>query len=154
MPTVYKDPVFSEPPPAFPTTGVHTIRVRHTTQAAYAAGDSIKIAQLPKGASILPNLCMIFSDDASDPGNGAMTVTLKVTDGTTTKTIIPATALGGVGVLITPVIAEIAALKFFKTSNNDFYVLSEIGANPAFAGAYIYYVIAYTMDGGRSEVTT
>lgn len=156
MATAYIDPVFKEPPVAFPTSGIHFLRIKHVTQAAYsqAASDYIKLTYLPKGASIVPELCSIFSDDSSDPGNAGMTLDMVATDGTTTKTIVNAQAVDAVNTRVVASAATIAALKFFKTSNNDFYVKSTVAVADAIAARNIYYVIAYTMDGGRSEVIT
>lgn len=152
---IYTDAMFSEPPSAFPTTGIHLVRIKHVTQAAYVAGaDSVKLYKLPKGASIIAEQCSIFANSVDDPSGGAMTLNMKITDGTTTKTIVTAGAIAAVNDRVVASAADIGTLTFFKTSNNDFYVYTEVAGAAATAAKPVYFVIAYTMDGGRSEVTT
>lgn len=149
----YIDKMFNEPAPAFPTTGLHLVRIKHTTQAAYvAAADSVKLFRLPKGASIVPQLCEIYANGADDPSGGAMTLNMKITDGTTTKTIITAGAIAAVNDRVVASAADITNLTYFKTSNNDFYVYTEVAGANATAAKPVYFTVAYTMDGGRDEV--
>ena len=150
---IYTTSAFSDPPIAHPTMGVIVNRIQHTLTAALAAGtnDYLRVCKLPKGACIVPELCAVFADADPDAGNNA-TVSLTITDGTTTKTIIATANLQAADTRLTPAAAEITGLGFFKTSNDDFAVHLNAVANDVDAAAVLYIVVAYTMVGGRSEV--
>lgn len=144
-----------DPAPAFPTSGVHFIRGRYVNGAtAIGTSDDLRLTYLPKGAAILPEFCHFFSDDV-DPDSGAnLTLAMKVTDGTTTKTIIAATAFQAINTRVQTSAAALTAFGFFKTSSDSFYVYLEPAVGDIDASAEIYWVVAYTMDTGRAETTT
>jgi len=153
----YTTSCYNDAAVAFPTSGLHLVRVKHTLTAALAQGtsDVLKLCKLPKGAVIVPQLCEVFSAADPDSGNNA-TLAMKVTDGTTTKTIISAANYQAANVRLTgaTTAADIPTLGFFKTGNDDFYALLEPGANDVDSGAVVYAIVAYTMDTGRYDSTT
>lgn len=144
-----------DPAVAFPTSGVHLVRGRYVNgSTAITTSDKLRLTYLPKGAAIVPELCKFFSDDV-DPDSGAnLTLAMKVTDGTTTKTIITAVAFQAINVLAPALAPAVTALNFFKTSNDDFYVYLEPGAGDLDASAEVFWQVGYTMDTGRAETTT
>lgn len=153
----YTTSCFNDASVAFPTSGLHLVRVKHTLTAALAAGtsDVLKLCKLPKGCVIVPQLCEVFTNADPDAGNNA-TISLKVTDGTTTKTIISATAFqaDNARLLASTAAGDIPDLGFFKTGNDDFYAYIAAEANDVDSGAVIFAIIAYTMDTGRYDSTT
>lgn len=153
MATVYTTSAFNDAAVAFPTSGLHLVRVKHTLTAALdeSADDILKICKLPKGAAIVQELCSVFA--TTDPGTSCV-MALKLTDGTTTKDIIADTLFDSDEVRITADAADYAALGFFKTSNDDFYVYLKPNTADVDSGTVIYTTVAYTMDTGRYEVTT
>ena len=145
-----------DPAVAHPTTGIHIVDVRYVNgSTVVGTSDKLRLAYLPKGAKILPEFCRFWSDDV-DPDSGAnLTLAMKVTDGTTTKTIIAAQAFQAVNTVVVPSAATTSAFVFFKTSNNDFYVYLEPAVGDLDASAEVFARIAYTMDvSGRYETTT
>ena len=144
-----------DPAVAFPTSGVHFVRGRYVNgSTAITTSDDLRLTYLPKGAAIIPELCSFFSDDVDPDSAGNLTVAMKVTDGTTTKTIIAATALQAINKRVTAAEAAITAFTFFKTSSDNFVVYLEPAVGDIDASAEIYWVVAYTMDTGRAETTT
>lgn len=153
MAVTYTTSAFNDAAVAFPTSGLHLVRVKHTLSAKLDASDAdvLKVCKLPKGAAIVPELCSVFP--SADAGASANTnVLMKLTDGTTTKTIITADFDGVVRA--EAVAADYAALAFFKTSNDDFYVYLQADTDDINTAISLYITVAYTMDTGRYEVTT
>ena len=149
-------PGFNDPAPAFPTTGIHYVPIKYTNgSTVITASDELRLCRLPKNALIIPELCHFFTNDV-DPDSGAnLTVALKITDGTTTKTIIAAQDLQAINIRVVASAASISALEFFKTGTKDFYAYLDPGAGDIDASAEIFVVICYTMDvSGRYEVTS
>lgn len=149
--TGYNDPITGVRLP-----GVFIKQIKYTNgSTAITTSDKLRLCKLPKGAVIIPELCSFFSDDVDPDSAGNLTVAMKVTDGTTTKTIIAATALQAINTRVTAAAAAITALNFFKTSNDDFYVYLEPAAGDLDASAEVFAVIAYHLDeSGRYETTT
>ena len=145
-----RDPINSHP-----TGGIHLARGRYVNGAtAITTSDKLRLTFLPKGAAIVPELCKFFSDDVDPDATGNLTVAMKITDGTTTKTIITAVAFAAINVLVPSLAPATTALNFFKTSSDDFYAYLEPGAGDIDASAEIFWQVAYTMDTGRAETTT
>lgn len=140
---------------AFPTSGIHFVRVKYTNGAtAIGTSDKLRLCYLPKGAAPIPELCSFYSDDV-DPDSGAnLTLAMKLTDGTTTKTLIAAQAFQAVNTRVVASAATISALNFFKTGNDDFYVYLEPAVGDLDASAEVFATVAYTMDTGRDMVTS
>ena len=146
----YTTAKFREAGPKNPVSGVNDILIKHTLTSALAqaTGDTLRVMKLPKGVTIIPEMCYIGSFDDPDAGDNA-TVSLKYTDGTTTKTII---ATGNLQAADTPLSGTAAMLftnDFHVTDNNDYYVYVTAEANDVDSGAdlgfRIYYVSAQSI---------
>ena len=128
-------------------SGINLAFVKHTFSAAFAASSSdvLKLVKLPKGVQLLPQFCEVVADADPDSGNNA-TVSLKVTDGTTTVTLISTSNLQAIDSRLVASAADIANCNFFKTSNNDFYAYLAAEANDVDSAAVLYFTIAYSSD--------
>lgn len=159
MATVYTAGSYADVLPAHPTSGIVRWAGKYTFAAgvAFTAGDSLKIFQIPKGASIVPELCMVGTTADLDADND-FTFKYKATDGTTTKVIIgntASTALQGGGIAYgNTTAADRQAYMFFKTGTNDFYAVITAEAGELDAAAVLYYQIAFTMDTNAADVIT
>lgn len=155
MATVYTTSASSDPAYSFPTAGVYPARVEHTLTAdlTFSGTDSLKVVALPEGASIIPELCSVFTADDPDAANSC-TLALTVSDGTTTKTIISATTFQAANTRLVASAADIAALGFFKTGTKNYFAYLVPGAGKVDSGTTVDVVITYTMAGGRSESIT
>ena len=155
MATVYDTPQYGSPAVGLPL-GLVFVPVKYTVGSvaiAQSTGDYIRVCKLPKGAQIVPELCSIFAD--ADPDSGAnLTVSLKVTDGTTTKTIISTQNFQAIDTRLVASAADITGLGLFKTSNDDFYVKLTPEAGDLDAAAVIYVVVAYNMQTSFGAATT
>jgi len=148
----YTTAAFSDPPYSMPTAGVHQERVKHTLTAALSqsTSDVLKIKKVAKGMVIIPELCSVFAAADPDSGNNA-TLAMKLTDGTTTKTIIGAENFQAANTRIVPDAADIATLGFFQVDNDDYYIYLEPGANDIDSGAVLFVTFGVQAVGGRSE---
>lgn len=131
-----------------PVSGINIKTVQHTLSSALANGtsDVLKVIRLPKGVTVIPELCSVGSFNDPDSGNNA-TVSLKYTDGTTTKTII---ATGNLQAADTPLSGTAAMLytnSFHVTDNDDYYVYLTAEANDVDSGAELAFVITYIAAG-------
>jgi len=131
-----------------PVSGINIKTVQHTLSSALANGtsDVLKVIRLPKGVTVIPELCSVGSFNDPDSGDNA-TVSLKYTDGTTTKTII---ATGNLQAADTPLSGTAAMLytnSFHVTDNDDYYVYLTAEANDVDSGAELAFVITYIAAG-------
>ena len=156
MATVYDTNAYNDAPANDLRSGVNYQRVKYTvgsTAIDQASGDYIRVCKLPKGVEIYQELCAVYSD--SDPdGDDNLTVSLKVTDGTTTKTIISTSNFQAADTRIVASAADITGLGLFKTSNDDFYVKFTPEAGDIDASSVLFFVIAYSTDASRDCSTT
>ena len=156
MATVYKTKEYNDVAISYPIAGVVFVPVKHTvggTAISQATGDTLRVGKLPKGAQMLPQYCEIVADADPDAGNN-LTVSLKLTDGTTTKTLISTSNLQAANARLVASATDIADLGFFKTSNDDFYVYMTPEAGDLDAAAVVNFIIAFTMDPSRDASTT
>ena len=151
--TTYQTSDFNSPAPADPRNGLITRFVKHTVGTAITTSDTLKVAKLPKGAQILPALTSVFADADPDSANN-LTLALKITDGTTTKTIIAASAFQAIDTRISPSAADITGLGFFKTGNDDYYAYLEPAVGDLDAAAVIFVELTYTMDASKDASTS
>lgn len=122
--------------------------VQHTLSAALANGtsDVLKVMKLPKGVTVIPEECRVGAFGDPDSANNA-TVSLKYTDGTTTKTII---ATGNLQAADTPLSGTAAMLytnDFHVTDNDDYYVYLTAEANDVDTATVLGFVIVYVASG-------
>lgn len=131
-----------------PVAGITFRTVQHTLSSALAAAssDTLKVLKLPKGVMILPELCYIGSFNDPDSGNNA-TVSLKYTDGTTTKTIIATGNLQAADTPLQGTAAQLFSNDFHVTDNDDYYVYVTAEANDVDSGAQLGIVIAMIPSG-------
>ena len=143
----YESNVYNSPAVRDVRSGLNLAFVKHTFSAAFAASSSdvLKLKKLPKGVQILPQYCEVVADADPDSGNNA-TVSLKLTDGTTTKTIISTSNLQAADSRLVASAANIADLNFFKTSSDDFYVYLAAEANDVDSAAVVYVYLAWLAD--------
>lgn len=136
-------------------SGINLVFVKHTFSAAFAASSSdvLKLVKLPKGVQLLPQYCEVVADLDPDSGNNA-TVSLDITDGTTTKTLISTSNLQAANSRLVASATDIADLNFFKTSNNDFYARLNAVANDVDDAAVIYVTIAFSSDASGDAAIT
>lgn len=132
-----------------PVSGINIKLVQHTLSAAFAnsGGDVLKVIKLPKGVTVVPEWCSVGAFGDPDSANNA-TVSLKYTDGTTTKTII---ATGNLQAADTPLSGTAAMLytnDFHVTDNDDYYVYLTAEANDVDTATVLGFVIAYIPSGG------
>lgn len=156
MATVYDTPTFNDPAVADPRNGVTIAFVKYTvgsTAIAQSSGDYIRLVKLPKDVQLVPELCSLFADADPDSGNN-LTVSVKVTDGTTTKTLISTSNFFAANSRITPSSTDICDLGFFRTSNDDFYVKVTPEAGDLDAAAVIFGQIAYSSNFSRDASTS
>lgn len=156
MATVFDSSSFTSPATALPVGGVVIRFVKHTvgsTAISQSTSDYLRVCKLPKGAQMLPSLCSVFAASDPDSGNN-LTVSLKLTDGTTTKTIISTSNFQAANTRLVASATDIATLGFFKTSNDDFYVKLTPEAGDLDAAAVVYFEIAYTMDASKDADIT
>lgn len=148
-------PSLKDPAVAFPTSGIHFVRVKYTNgSTVIGTSDKLRLCYLPKNAAPIPELCSFYSDDVDPDADANLTMAMKITDGTTTKTLIAAQAFQAVNTRVVASAATISGLNFFKTGNDDFYVYLEPGAGALDASAEVFATVAYTMDTGRDMVTS
>lgn len=156
MATVYNTPEYNDVAISYPVAGLVLVPIKYTvggTAISQATGDYIKVCKLPKGAQLLAQYCEIVADADPDSGNN-LTVSLKVTDGTTTKTLISTSNLQAANSRLVASATDIADLGFFKTSSDDFYVKLTPEAGDLDAAAVLNIIIAFTMDASRDASTT
>lgn len=155
MATVYDTPQFSSPAVNHPL-GLVFVPVKYTvggTAIAQSTADYIRVCKLPKGAQIVPELCSVFAD--ADPDSGAnLTVSLKITDGTTTKTVISTSNLQAADTRLVASAADITGLNYFKCNNDDYYVKLTPEAGDLDAAAVIFVNVFYTMSPSADAATS
>lgn len=146
----------NDPLPGLRLPGMHYVPIKYVNgSTVIGTSDDLRLCKLPKGAIVLPEFCAIWTDDV-DPDSGAnLTVALKISDSTTTKTVIAAQALQAVSTRIVASAATIGAFAFFKTTNSNFVAFIEPAVGDIDASAEIYAAIVYTLDeSGRYETTS
>lgn len=150
----YTTSEFSSPSVRNPISGLNVRRIAFTLSSALAAGtsDILKICKLPRGAVIFPPLCAVWSSNDPDSGNNA-TVSMEITDGTTTKTVIATGNLQAADTALTGTFSGWAAFDFFRTTSTDWYAKLTAQANDVDSGAQLKFVIAYfgDQDSGDTE---
>lgn len=155
MATVYDTSVFNDGAVGLPL-GLVFVPIKYTVGSsaiAASSSDYIRLAKIPKGAQIVPELCSLFADADPDSAND-LTMSLKVTDGTTTKTIISTVNFQAADTRVVASAADITGLGYFKASNDDFYLKLTPEAGGLDAAAVIYVNLFYTMDASRNAATS
>jgi len=155
MATVYDTPAYDDPAKGFPLDVVW-VPVKYTvggTAISQTTGDYIRVCKVPKGAQLIPALCAVYADADPDSAND-LTVSLKITDGSTTKTIISTSNFQAADTRLTASAADITGLGFFKTGNDDYYIKLTPEAGDLDAAAVIYVDVAYTMSPSRDASTS
>lgn len=104
-----------------------------------ALNDTRKLLQLPRGVTIGAGTFFQVSD--MDTGGPTLVLTLRVTDGTTTKDIINGSAAGGTGGLARPTKAPASEPGVgFTTTSANFWLelLIATAATTAASGTFVY----------------
>jgi hypothetical protein len=122
--------------------------ISHTLTSALAnsSSDTLRVYRLPQGVRVLNDLCYVASKDDPDSGNNA-TVSLKYTDGTTTKTIIATGNLQAADTALTGTVNQIVTDDVFVTDNPNYYVYLTAEANDVDSGADLVFRLVYAADG-------
>lgn len=121
------------------TVGAETVTLGSTN-------DTYRLCQLPKRVTITDAL--IQTGDLDSGGSPALVFSLRVTDGTTTKTIIHQTTVGQAGGVIRPTkIATTENGLGFTTTNGSFWLEILIDTQAATAAAAIFKVFV-NLTGG------
>jgi len=112
-----------------------------TVTLSGAAADTYRLCKLPKRVTVADAL--IQTGDLDSNGTPLLVFSLRITDGTTTKTIIHQTTVGQAGGVIRPTkIATTENGLGFTTTNKDFWleILIDTGAATAAAGIFKVFV--------------
>lgn len=123
--------------------------VKHTLSAALAQGtsDVLKVLKLPKGVVVIPSECYVGAFGDPDSGNNA-TVSLKYTDGTTTKTIIATGNLQAADTALAGTADMLFTNDFHVTDNDDYYVYLTAEANDVDISTVLGFRITFVADPG------
>lgn len=148
----FETTAFSDPAYSMPTAGAHQERIKHTTTAdlAFSTSDVLKVKKVAKGMVIVPELCSVFVASDPDDSNSA-TLAMKLTDGTTTKTIIGAENFQAANTRLVPDAADYATLGFFQVDNDDYYIYLEPGAGAIDDAIPLFITFGVQAVAGRSE---
>ena len=148
MATTYTFPTFNDPAMARPQAGVHQ-RIVKFTPTTGVINDIFKVAKLPKGAKLSPGWYLEVPDLDTN-ATPTLTISVKVTDGTTTKTVIAAATTGqagGVAYDSTATVGQQTGWANFKTTNDDFYVyVTWAAAAATFASGACLLGFSYLLD--------
>lgn len=130
--------------------GAHEYVYKWDFTAAIAANDVVNIVRLPKDAVLLGGFIETSADFDTSTN---LTISLRVTDGTTTKTLISASTLGqGAAGVVTETAGNgslTTGWRGFKTENDDYKVQLLFPAGPSTAtSGSIYVGIKFSMDSG------
>lgn len=147
--TTYTAAKYRETGARNPVAGINIKLVNHTTSAAYAkaTSDVLKVMKLPKGVVVDPANCALGAYTDPDDADSA-TVSLKYTDGTTTKTIIATGNLQAADTALTGTDSTLIANSFHVTDSDDYYVYMTVEANALDSGVVLGFKIAYISDPG------
>lgn len=143
-------PSYTDPAPARRQAGAHTPFTTFTFSAALAANDVVRAYKLPLNATLMPSGWFIETSADFDTSTN-LTLTLRVTDGTTTKTVILASTVGqGAAARVTQDVGN-GSLQVgwlgFKTTSSDFRVELLVAAGPSTAtSGSIIIGCGYTLD--------
>lgn len=131
-----------------PVSGINIKTVQHTLSSALSksTSDILKVIRLPKGVTVIPELCSVGAFGDPDSGNNA-TVSLKYTDGTTTKAIIDTGNMQAADTPLSGTAATLYANDFHATDNDDYYVYLTAEANDVDAATVLGFVITYIAAG-------
>lgn len=159
MATTYTATSYTTPALARPQSGKTTRWYSHPLGSSFTfvINDVIKVFKLPQGAKLLPGWG-IECDDLDAGATPTLTLSLAVTDGTTTKTIIDGSTAGQAGGITydsTSSVGQQADVMGFVTTNDDFYVyvLAKAAAAGACAASSKLKVwCSYTLDTEAGEV--
>lgn len=141
---------YNEPALARPQAGPVTRSYNYSFTAALAASDEIKYFKLPKGAKLCGFGWAIENGGDYDTATN-LTLSLQVTDGTTTKTVISGSTLAqGAAGRVTQDVGN-GSLQVgwmdFKTTSDDFYVRILIAAGPSTStSGTLRCTATYTLD--------
>src|SRR3990167_1290280 len=107
MPTPFTHANYNVPAVARPQAGIHYRSATITFSAALAAADVFKVFKLPKNAKLVQGGWFIETGGDYDTTTN-LTIGLRVTDGTTTKTPIAANAIGqGAAAVLVPASTDV-----------------------------------------------
>lgn len=159
MATDYTATSYATPALARPQSGPTTRWFAHDIGSSFTfvINDKVKFFKLPAGAKIVPGWG-IEADDLDAGATATLTLSLAITDGTTTKTIIDGSVAGQAGGVCydhTATYGQQADVMGFVTTNDDFYVYVLAKAAAAGAGAAsskLKVWCTYTLDTEAGEV--
>lgn len=122
--------------------------IEHTLTSALANGtsDTLRLLKVPKGVRIWNDQCFLASYNDPDSGNNA-TVSVKITDGTTTKTIIATGNLQAADTALTGTVNQMVTDGCFVTDNENYYIYVTAEANDVDSGSQLVARIVYSADG-------
>lgn len=124
-----------------PAGSMHTVcPIFSETFTPGATNDTRKLLQLPRGVTIGAGTFFQVSDMDTD-ATPALVLTLRVTDGTTTKTIISGSTAGQGGGLARPTLIPATEDGVGFTTNNHNYwleLLYATAADVAASGTFVY----------------
>ena len=153
MATTYETNSYKDVP-VVRANGENTTRwFSHTLASTNVINDLYKYFKLPQGAKLLPGWGIESPDLDSSTG---ITLTLRVTDGTTTKNVIVASTIGQAGGISydhTATIGQVAGTMGFVTTNRDFRVelLIAAAASGTYTAGAVKVWASYTMDSEVGE---
>jgi len=159
MATTYTATSYATPALARPQSGPTTRWAEYSLGSSFTfvVNDVIKFFKLPAGAKVITGWG-IEADDLDANATPTLTLSLAITDGTTTKTIIDGSIAGQAGGFCydsTGTYGQQADVMGFVTTNDDFYVylLAKAAAAGACAAASKVKVwVTYTLDTEAGEV--
>jgi hypothetical protein len=151
MATTFTHANFNDPAVARPQSGINIRTATVTFAAALVANDVFKLFKLPKGAKLVPGGWSIENGADYDTSTN-LTLSLQVTDGTTTKTPLAATTIGqGAAAVAVPASTDVGWIGFVTTSP-DFYVRLLVAAGPSTStSGTIKCTASYTTDLERAS---
>ena len=153
-------PSFKDPAVVIGGPGLIVLSYLYTFGAVLAAADYIRYFKLPKGARLAPGGWFIETAADLDTSTN-LTLSLQVTDLTTTKTIISASTLGqGAAGIVQEIDAAgngagQLAWRAYVTTSDDFFVRLLVAAGPSTAATGTIHVgCSYTMSAVGGDIVT
>lgn len=151
MATTYTNPTFTDSPVYSRAIGVHSLVVKWTFAAAIVQDDVVKMLRLPKGAVLVPDGWFIENSADFDTSTN-LTVSARVTDGSTTKTVFSALTIGQSAAAVAYPATTVVGVWGFKTTNDDFRIELTFPAGPSTATSGTWTLgVSYSMDSTLSN---
>lgn len=139
---------YKEGPSRSPMAPITVKFIEHTLTSALdkSTSDTLRVLRLPKGVRVWNDLCFIGSYNDPDSANNA-TVSVKLTDGTTSKDIIATGNLQAADTPLEGTVTQLVTNSSFVTDNENYYVVVTAEANAVDAASQLVLRIVYSADG-------